>query len=153
MNGMKEYKLKGKLTVSTLFRAESKTLKVWIHNATGLGGERKEDPELYSYVRELCSYVRVYLMHDKQQRQETTGARAATDPVFEEEFVFEEVHNDELGKYKLRFKMYNSIFSQKDELLGDANIFLSSLKRDQRETFTLDILKKKSKVSVIISRW
>ena len=139
MNPSKEYKLKGKLNVSTLFELESRNLTVWVHYATGLIGERKEHCD-------ICSYIRLYLVYDKEQRQKTTVAIVETDPIFEEEFVFDQLDKEELEKYKLTFKIYNSIFSQKDELLGDANIFLSSLKKDVKETFTLDILKKKSKV-------
>lgn len=141
-----EYKIVGNLIVSVEYKESDNKLTLWIHRASGLGGDRREDPE-------ISSFVRMYLIPGKKQKQESSVIRGAKDPHYEETFTFNNIIPSELSAQKLRFKVYNSpSFSVKNELLGEGNIFLSTLKSDDKEVFHLDLLKKKSKVGSYLNK-
>ena len=110
-----------------------------IHRATNLGGDYRDQSEINSYIK-------LYLLPDKKQKQQTKVIRVTKDPCFEEMFSFAGLPLSELGRHKLSFKVLNSQLIKKDELLGESAIFLSSLKPNEKEVFNLDLVTKRSKV-------
>lgn len=134
-----DYKVVGEVLVSVQYKKQEHLLQVWIHKASGLGGDRRENPD-------VSSFAKLYIFPPKKQKQKTSVIRGTKDPEFEESFHFVNLQEDMLSGQKLIFKLYNAS-RVKDELLGEANIFLGSINKEEKEVYHLDLLKKKSKVN------
>ena len=143
LTGSMEFKIVGKLTASIEYSETERALNILIHKASGLGGDRKENPD-------ISSFVKLFLIPNKKQKQKSSVIRGTKDPEFKEKFTFTNLPVDELSGQKLKLRLYNSMLV-KDEFLGEANIFLGSINKEEKEVYHLHLLKKKSKVIFFIS--
>ena len=142
LKGSMEFRIVGKLLASVEYNETKKTLHVLVHKASGLGGERRENPD-------ISAFVKICLIPNKKQKQKSSVVRGTKDPEFEENFTFTNLSVDELSGQKLKFKLYNSMVVR-DEFLGEANIFLGSIETKEKEVYHMDLLKKKSKVIIYL---
>lgn len=131
------YRKTGKIIFSTEYSEDQKTFRIHVQQAMNLAPRREES--------DVCTFVRLYLEPGKKQKQQTRVIRGTKEPVYEEMFKFINLEMSEFGHYKLKFKVYNSAIL-KNELLGEATLFLSSLDTTMKETFSLDLLLRKSEV-------
>lgn len=143
LTGSMEFRIVGKLIASIEYNETEKTLHVLVHKASGLGGDRRENPD-------ISAFVKLYLIPNKKQKQKSSVIRGTKDPEFEEHFSFTNLSVNELSGQKLKFKLYNSMVVR-DEFLGEAIIFLGSIDTKEKEVYHLDLLKKKSKVIIFHS--
>ena len=132
------FRIVGKLLASIEYNETEKILHVLVHKACGLGGERRENPD-------ISSFVKLYLIPGKKQKHKSTVIRGTKDPEFEEHFNFTHLSVDAFSGQKLKFKLYNSMVVR-DEFLGEAVIFLGNIDTKEKEVYHLDLLKRKSKV-------
>lgn len=132
------YRKTGKIIFSTEYNEYQNILRIHVQQAVELAQRHEES--------EMNTFVRLYLEPGKKQKQQTRVIRGNKEPVFEEMTKFN-VEKSEIGYHKVKLKVYNSCkLSLKNELLGEANLFLSSLDTAMKETFSLDLLLRKSEV-------
>ena len=137
------YKKSGKIKFTTCYSHQHRMLELHIHKAYDL--KTKKD------IRDLNTFVRVYLAPGKRQRKETQSARGA-EPFFNEKIQFVDLEENNLLKYKIKLKLYNKErLKMKNELLGEVGIALNSIDINAKETFTPDIFLQRSEVSYTVS--
>ena len=135
----KTYKKSGKITFTTEYNKENKTLEIHILRAFGVGSRCD--------VADTHPFVRLYLTPGKKQKQNTGYQKATRDPFFNEKIVMTDLAQEDLVKYKLKLKVYNHGRLKKDEILGEVDLALSSIDAHQKETFAVDLFRIRSGVS------
>lgn len=131
------YKKSGKIKFTTCYSHQQRMLELHIHKVYDL--KTKKD------IRDLNTFVRVYLAPGKRQRKETQSTRGA-EPFFNEKIQFVDLEENNLLKYKIKLKLYNKERLKKNELLGEVGVALHSIDINAKETFTPDIFLQRSEV-------
>ncbi|KAG7468239.1 hypothetical protein MATL_G00140810 [Megalops atlanticus] len=111
----------GTLRLSAEYCPETQRLRVRLISAEGLYAATS-DPKGIN-----CS-VSVSMMPGKTQKQRSTVIRKSRNPIFNEDFFFDGVPEDDLANRSLRFKVVNKMSSMKrDYTLGDTELPLTSI--------------------------
>lgn len=96
-------------------------LRVRLISAEGLY-PLSADPKIIN-----CS-VSLSLVPGKVQKQRSTVIRKSRNPIFNEDFFFDRISEEDLSHRSLRFKVVNKMSTLKrDYLLGDCDLLLSSI--------------------------
>lgn len=124
-SGMKERMVPigkdGSLRLSAEYCPDNHRLRVRLISAEGLY-PMSLDPKIIN-----CS-VSLSLVPGKVQKQRSTVIRKSRNPIFNEDFFFDGISEEDLGKRSLRFKVVNKMSTLKrDYLLGDCDLLLSSI--------------------------
>lgn len=111
----------GSLRLSAEYCPDNLRLRVRLISAEGLY-PASVDPKIIN-----CS-VSLSLVPGKVQKQRSTVIRKSRNPIFNEDFFFDNITEEELGQRSLRFKVVNKMSTLKrDYLLGDCDLPLSSI--------------------------
>ncbi|XP_006628974.2 C2 calcium-dependent domain-containing protein 4A [Lepisosteus oculatus] len=111
----------GTLRLSAEYSPENQRLRVRLISAEGLYA-LSVDPKSIN-----CS-VSISLLPGKIQKQRSTVIRKSRNPIFNEDFFFDGISEEELSYRSLRFKVVNKMSSMKrDYVLGDCELPLSSI--------------------------
>lgn len=111
----------GSLRLSAEYCSENRRLRVRLISAEGLY-PHSVDPKVIN-----CS-VSLSLVPGKQQKQRSTVIRKSRNPIFNEDFFFDGVSEEDVGQRTLRFKVVNKMSTLKrDYHLGDCDLPLSSI--------------------------
>ncbi|XP_037538837.1 C2 calcium-dependent domain-containing protein 4A [Nematolebias whitei] len=111
----------GSLRLSAEYCPDNQRLRVRLISAEGLY-PLSVDPKIIN-----CS-VSISLVPGKVQKQRSTVIRKSRNPIFNEDFFFDGVSEEELSQRSLRFKVVNKMSTLKrDYLLGDCDVPLSSI--------------------------
>lgn len=134
----KRYVKTGKVCFSTQYFQEKKKLEIMVLRAFDLG-KRKEH-------NELSPFVRLYLLPGKRQKQHTRVKRRTKEPYFNEKRVFYDLSEEDMASNRLKLKVYSRETIAKNELLGETEIALSSLRLKEKDSFSLDLFLAKQQV-------
>lgn len=111
----------GTLRLSAEYCPENQRLRVRLISAEGLYA-LSVDPKSIN-----CS-VSLSLMPGKIQKQRSTVIRKSRNPIFNEDFFFDGITEDDLCQRSLRFKVVNKMSTMKrDYILGNCDLPLTSL--------------------------
>ncbi|TRY84651.1 hypothetical protein DNTS_020998 [Danionella cerebrum] len=111
----------GTLRLSAEYCPENQRLRIRLISAEGLYA-LSVDPKSIN-----CS-VSLSLMPGKVQKQRSTVIRKSRNPIFNEDFFFDSITEDELSQRLLRFKVVNKMSTMKrDYILGNCDLPLSSI--------------------------
>lgn len=111
----------GSLRLSAEYCPDNQRLRVRLISAEGLY-PLSVDPKIIN-----CS-VSISLVPGKVQKQRSTVIRKSRNPIFNEDFFFDGISEEELIQRSLRFKVVNKMSTLKrDYLLGDCDVPLSSI--------------------------
>lgn len=111
----------GSLRLSADYCPDNHRLRVRLISAEGLY-PAAADPKVINCSVSLC------LLPGKVQKQRSTVIRKSRNPIFNEDFFFDGVGEEELSQRSLRFKVVNKMSSLKrDYLLADCDLPLSSI--------------------------
>ncbi|KAM9753443.1 LOW QUALITY PROTEIN: C2 calcium-dependent domain-containing protein 4A [Menidia menidia] len=111
----------GNLRLSAEYCPDNQRLRVQLISAEGLY-PLSVDPKLIN-----CS-VSLSLVPGKVQKQRSTVIRKSRNPIFNEDFFFDSISEEDLNQRSLRFKVVNKMSTLKrDYLLGDCDLLLSSI--------------------------
>ncbi|KAM4573850.1 C2 calcium-dependent domain-containing protein 4A [Odontesthes bonariensis] len=111
----------GSLRLSAEYCPDNQRLRVRLISAEGLY-PLSVDPKLIN-----CS-VSLSLVPGKVQKQRSTVIRKSRNPIFNEDFFFDGISEEDLSQRSLRFKVVNKMSTLKrDYLLGDCDLLLSSI--------------------------
>ncbi|CAL9697520.1 unnamed protein product [Knipowitschia caucasica] len=111
----------GSLRLFAEYCPENLRLRVRLISAEGLY-PLSVDPKIIN-----CS-VSLSLVPGKVQKQRSTVIRKSRNPIFNEDFFFDAVTEEDLEQRSLRFKVVNKMSTLKrDYLLGDCDLQLSSI--------------------------
>ncbi|XP_036390442.1 C2 calcium-dependent domain-containing protein 4C-like [Megalops cyprinoides] len=111
----------GALRLSAEYCPENQRLRVRLISAEGLYAP-STDPKSIN-----CN-VSISMMPGKAQKQRSTVIRKSRNPIFNEDFFFDGVSEDDLCARSLRFKVVNKMPTMKrDYVLGDCEIPLTSI--------------------------
>ncbi|XP_063337187.1 C2 calcium-dependent domain-containing protein 4A [Pelmatolapia mariae] len=111
----------GSLRLSAEYCADNRRLRVRLISAEGLY-PLSVDPKIIN-----CS-VSLSLIPGKIQKQRSTVIRKSRNPIFNEDFFFDGISEEDLSQRSLRFKVVNKMSTLKrDYLLGDCDLPLSSI--------------------------
>ncbi|XP_072291947.1 C2 calcium-dependent domain-containing protein 4A [Eucyclogobius newberryi] len=111
----------GSLRLFAEYCPENLRLRVRLISAEGLY-PLSVDPKIIN-----CS-VSLSLVPGKVQKQRSTVIRKSRNPIFNEDFFFDGITEEDLEQRSLRFKMVNKMSTLKrDYLLGDCDLLLSSI--------------------------
>lgn len=111
----------GSLRLSAEYCPDNQRLRVRLISAEGLYPP-SVDPKIIN-----CS-VSISLVPGKVQKQRSTVIRKSRNPIFNEDFFFDGISEEELSQRSLRFKVVNKMSTLKrDYLLGDCDVPLSSI--------------------------
>ncbi|KAL0154912.1 hypothetical protein M9458_049175, partial [Cirrhinus mrigala] len=111
----------GTLRLSAEYCPENQRLRVRLISAEGLYA-LSVDPKSIN-----CS-VSLSLMPGKVQKQRSTVIRKSRNPIFNEDFFFDGISEDDLCQRSLRFKVVNKMSSMKrDYILGNCDLPLASI--------------------------
>ncbi len=111
----------GSLRLSAEYCLENQRLRVRLISAEGLY-PLSVDPKIIN-----CS-VSLSLVPGKVQKQRSTVIRKSRNPIFNEDFFFDSISQEDLSQRFLRFKVVNKMSTLKrDYLLGDCDLPLSSI--------------------------
>ncbi len=111
----------GTLRLSAEYCPENQRLRVRLISAEGLYA-LSVDPKSIN-----CS-VSLSLMPGKVQKQRSTVIRKSRNPIFNEDFFFDGISEDDLCQRSLRFKVVNKMSSMKrDYILGNCDLPLTSI--------------------------
>lgn len=133
----KTYKKAGKINFSTEYKQEENAFEVYILRAYDLAPKRDVD--------EINPYVRVSLIPGRKQKQATRWQKGTKEPFINEKFIFTELTNEDIKKYRLKLKVYNRNKITR-EVLGEVDIALSAIELEKKENFNVDLYKKRSEV-------
>lgn len=133
------YKKTGKMIFTTKYSEAQKTLAICIIKAFDLVSKTPAD--------QLNCFIRAYLQLDKQQKYNTKYYKGTKDPLINEKVVFRNIEKESFHKYKICFKAYHFSKLKTNDLIGEVEIALSSVKPEIQETFNVDFLKMQKKVS------
>ncbi|KAA0724278.1 C2 calcium-dependent domain-containing protein 4C [Triplophysa tibetana] len=111
----------GTLRLSAEYCPENQRLRVRLISAEGLYA-LSVDPKSIN-----CS-VSLSLMPGKIQKQRSTVIRKSRNPIFNEDFFFDGITEDDLCQRSLRFKVVNKMSTMKrDYILGNCDLPLTSI--------------------------
>ncbi|XP_030588179.1 C2 calcium-dependent domain-containing protein 4A [Archocentrus centrarchus] len=111
----------GSLRLSAEYCPDNQRLRVRLISAEGLY-PLSVDSKIIN-----CS-VSLSLIPGKIQKQRSTVIRKSRNPIFNEDFFFDGISEEDLGQRSLRFKVVNKMSTLKrDYLLGDCDLTLSSI--------------------------
>ncbi|XP_071388311.1 C2 calcium-dependent domain-containing protein 4A [Centroberyx affinis] len=111
----------GSLRLSAEYCPDNQRLRVRLISAEGLYA-LSVDPKIIN-----CS-VSLSLVPGKVQKQRSTVIRKSRNPIFNEDFFFDAISEEDLSKRSIRFKVVNKMSTMKrDYLLGDCDLPLSSI--------------------------
>ncbi|XP_051740945.1 C2 calcium-dependent domain-containing protein 4A [Ctenopharyngodon idella] len=111
----------GTLRLSAEYCPENQRLRVRLISAEGLYA-LSVDPKSIN-----CS-ISLSLMPGKIQKQRSTVIRKSRNPIFNEDFFFDGISEDDLCQRSLRFKVVNKMCTMKrDYILGNCDLPLSSI--------------------------
>lgn len=111
----------GSLRLSAEYCSDNQRLRVRLISAEGLY-PLSVDPKIIN-----CS-VSLSLVPGKVQKQRSTVIRKSRNPIFNEDFFFDSISEEDLSQWSLRFKVVNKMSTLKrDYLLGDCDLPLSSI--------------------------
>lgn len=111
----------GSLRLSAEYCLDNQRVRVRLISAEGLY-PFSVDPKIIN-----CS-VSLSLVPGKVQKQRSTVIRKSRNPIFNEDFFFDSISEEDLSQRSLRFKVVNKMSTLKrDYLLGDCDLPLSSL--------------------------
>lgn len=111
----------GSLRLSAEYCPDNQRLRVRLISAEGLY-PLSVDPKIIN-----CS-VSLSLVPGKVQKQRSTVIRKSRNPIFNEDFFFDGISEEDLSQRSLRFKVVNKMSTLKrDYLLGDCDLLLSSI--------------------------
>lgn len=111
----------GSLRLFAEYCPENLRLRVRLISAEGLY-PLSVDPKIIN-----CS-VSLSLVPGKVQKQRSTVIRKSRNPIFNEDFFFDGITEEDLEQRSLRFKVVNKMSTLKrDYLLGDCDMLLSSI--------------------------
>lgn len=111
----------GSLRLSADYCPDNQRLRVRLISAERLY-PAAVDPKIINCSVSLC------LLPGKVQKQRSTVIRKSRNPIFNEDFFFDGVSEEELSQRSLRFKVVNKMSTLKrDYLLGDCDLPLSSV--------------------------
>lgn len=111
----------GSLRLSAEYCSDNQRLRVRLISVEGLY-PLSVDPKIIN-----CS-VSLSLAPGKLQKQRSTVIRKSRNPIFNEDFFFDSISEDDLCQWSLRFKVVNKMSTLKrDYLLGDCDLPLSSI--------------------------
>nr|XP_040019993.1 C2 calcium-dependent domain-containing protein 4A [Gasterosteus aculeatus aculeatus] len=115
----------GSLRLSAEYCTDNQRLRVRLISAEGLY-PLSVDPKIIN-----CS-VSLSLVPGKVQKQRSTVIRKSRNPIFNEDFFFDGISEEDIGHLSLRFKVVNKMSTLKrDYLLGDCDLPLSSIVTSQ----------------------
>ncbi|KAM6960724.1 C2 calcium-dependent domain-containing protein 4A [Aplochiton taeniatus] len=111
----------GSLRLSAEYCPDNQRLRVRLISAEGLYA-RSVDPKSIN-----CS-VSLSLIPGKVQKQRSTVIRKSRNPIFNEDFFFDGISEEDLCQCSLRFKVVNKMSTMKrDYILGDCDLPLTSI--------------------------
>ncbi|XP_055788907.1 C2 calcium-dependent domain-containing protein 4A [Salvelinus fontinalis] len=111
----------GTLRLSTEYCPDNQRLRVRLISAEGLY-THSVDPKSIN-----CS-VSLSLVPGKVQKQRSTVIRKSRNPIFNEDFFFDAISEEDLCQRSLRFKIVNKMSTMKrDYILGDVELPLTSI--------------------------
>ncbi|XP_071778814.1 C2 calcium-dependent domain-containing protein 4C-like [Centroberyx gerrardi] len=111
----------GALRLSAEYCPDNRRLRVRLISAEGLYAG-PADPKSIN-----CN-VSVCLLPGKIQKQRSTVIKRSRNPVFNEDFFFDGICEEDVGNRSLRFKVVNKMSTMKrDYILGDCEILLNSV--------------------------
>ncbi|XP_034390002.1 C2 calcium-dependent domain-containing protein 4A [Cyclopterus lumpus] len=111
----------GSLRLSAEYCPDNQRLRVRLISAEGLY-PLSVDPKIIN-----CS-VSLSLVPGKVQKQRSTVIRKSRHPIFNEDFFFDSISEEDISQRSLRFKVVNKMSTMKrDYLLGDCDLPLSSI--------------------------
>lgn len=111
----------GALRVSAEYCPENQRLRVRLISAEGLYS-LSVDPKSIN-----CS-VSLSLMPGKVQKQRSTVIRKSRNPIFNEDFFFDGISEEDLSQWSLRFKVVNKMSTMKrDYVLGNCDLPLTCI--------------------------
>ncbi|TNN41213.1 C2 calcium-dependent domain-containing protein 4C [Liparis tanakae] len=111
----------GSLRLSAEYCPDNQRLRVRLISAEGLY-PLSVDPKIIN-----CS-VSLSLVPGKVQKQRSTVIRKSRHPIFNEDFFFDSISEEDISQRSLRFKVVNKMSTLKrDYLLGDCDLPLSSI--------------------------
>jgi len=139
-NTKRTYKKAGKITFTTKYLEVENALEVHLIRITELAPKRDS--------AEINPFVRIYLLPGKTQKQKTKYQKGTKEPFINERFLFTDLGTQDLDKYRLKIKILNHGKLKQHELLGEVDVALSSLDTSCKETFNVDLVKKRSESSL-----
>ncbi|XP_068596018.1 C2 calcium-dependent domain-containing protein 4A [Brachionichthys hirsutus] len=111
----------GSLRLSAEYCSDNQRLRVRLISVEGLY-PLSVDPKIIN-----CS-VSLSLAPGKLQKQRSTVIRKSRNPIFNEDFFFDSISEEDVSQWSLRFKVVNKMSTLKrDYLLGDCDLPLSSI--------------------------
>ncbi|KAL2093031.1 hypothetical protein ACEWY4_010343 [Coilia grayii] len=111
----------GTLRLSAEYCPENQRLRVRLVSAEGLY-TLAVDPKSIN-----CS-ISISLLPGKVQKQRSTVIRKSRNPIFNEDFFFDGIMEEDLSLWSLRFKVVNKMSTMKrDYVLGDCELPLNSI--------------------------
>lgn len=111
----------GSLRLSAEYCPDNQRLRIRLISAEGLY-PLSVDPKIIN-----CS-ISLSLVPGKVQKQRSTVIRKSRNPIFNEDFFFDGISEEDLSQRSLRFKVVNKMSTLKrDYLLGDCDLPLSSI--------------------------
>ena len=127
----KSYKKSGKITFTTEYSTDTKTLEVHILRVFDLISRKQ--------LNEINPFVNVFLHPGKHQKYSTKYHKGTRNPYINEKVFFKDIEKDSFNRYKLRFRVYHYSRVKTKELLGELEVALSSLDTNVKETFNVDL--------------
>ncbi|XP_053283531.1 C2 calcium-dependent domain-containing protein 4A [Pleuronectes platessa] len=111
----------GSLRLSAEYCPDNQRLRVRLISAEGLY-PLSVDPKIINCSVSLC------LVPGKVQKQRSTVIRKSRNPIFNEDFFFDGIAEENISQRSLRFKVVNKMSTLKrDYLLGDCDLPLSQI--------------------------
>ena len=139
----RKYLKTGKLCFTTQYHSREQKLEITVIRAFDLGKRKDTD--------DVNPFVRMYLVPGKKQKQHTRVKRRTKEPYFNEKRMFYEISESDFTSHRLKLKVYSREAIARNELLGEAEISLGSLKLTEKESFSLDLFLVKDQVSCLLN--
>ena len=133
------YKKCGKIGFTIKYNESKKNLEIHILKAIGIAPKRD--------VSDINPFVRLYLLPGKKQKRSTKYQKQTKDPYINEEIIMSDLGKEELANHKLKLKLYNHVLLKKKELLGEVDVDLSCIDISVKQSFIVDLFRKKLGVS------
>lgn len=128
----------GKVSFKTRYIPEEKRLEVLLVRAFDLGQSKE--------LGEVNPFIRLYLLPGKKQKQSTKVKKRTKEPYFNEKRVFYDISGEDKTSHRLKLKVYSAEAITRNELLGETEIALNSLRCNEDESFCFDLFMSKNKV-------
>lgn len=134
------YKRGGKIIFKTKYIEVKRELEVHILKAFDLACTRD--------MMEITPFVRLCLLPGKKQKQDTKHKKQPTkEPFFNEKIIFQGLKQDELPSLKLNVKVCNHSRVKRKEVLGEAELALSSIDVIREKQFCVTLYQQRYEVS------